>query len=410
MKRNFAKIVLFGFAIVAVTFLLVRWKKQDREQALQELKALKVGVTQFSNEIHINVANPKFTDLTRLSELIERAQRLEDKTPLHPWVLDLTGSPNLRSLKGVEKLHKLRSIIAINCPKLVNANGVSGLPELIELHLTNNSSLNELSAVRDLPSLVTLDLTTCESLKQLELGELPALENIYLSGCRSIEWLDFNRYPLLKQLDLDGCIELKEIKGLENLTQLTDLFVSNCQNLEHLKGLNKLESLVVLDLRNIELPDFSVIGELPKLEVLRLAGQGTLTSLKPFSKLTSLTEIHVEASRNFTSLAGLPKTVEQYAGFTKCEKLKSIEGVEVARSLRHLDLSDCPSLEDISALAKLPELVNLSLVNCRKIKDISSLKRNQNLRFVRLSGSGVTPADVEPLQEFLKQCIFDFME
>ena len=410
MKQNIAKIILFGFAIVSVSFVLVHWKKQDRANALSELKKLKVQFNQFSDEVHINLTNPKVTDLTKLGELIVRAEQLEDGTPINATVLDLTGNANLRSLQGIENMPSLRSVIAIDCPKLADANGVTGLPILNELILTNNNSLQDVSAIRDLPSLVTLDLTKCEFLDEVTIDRLPLLENLYLSGCRDIESIDVSSRPKLKQLFLDGCINLKEINGLGNLVELTDLDISNCQTLKHLKGIDKLVSLIVLDVRNIDIPDYSLISHLPSLEVLRLAGQGNLTSLKPFQNLPKLNELHVEACRNFTSLAGMPPTIKQYAAFTKCENLVALQGVEAAPNLRHLELSDCTSLSDISAATKLPELVQIYLVNCRKVKDISLLKNSKKLRFVRLGGSGVTPAIIEELQDSFKECIFDFSE
>ena len=114
-----AKTVLFGFAIVAVAAILLRWKANDRAKALDQLENVyKVEVNLFNDEVHLSASSPAITDLDKLGALIERAERLRDGTPLKPLVLDLTGNPNLESFRGVARLQCLRSIIAVDCPKL----------------------------------------------------------------------------------------------------------------------------------------------------------------------------------------------------------------------------------------------------------------------------------------------------
>lgn len=410
MKTGFAKIILFGFCIIAVALILLRWKINDRAEALKTLENVyRVEFDLFNDEIHVRATSPKIKDLNQLAALIERAEKLKSGEKLVPWVLDLTGNPNLKTFHGVSRLQGLRSIIAVDCPKLENLNGISGLPHLSELLVSHNGALRDISAIKNLPSLVTLDLTASSLLLKFDVTGLPSLENLYLSGCHSLESLDVTTHGNLKQLYLDGCRFIEAIEGLGQLTQLTDLDVSNCQKLRNLKGLTNLGELIVLDMRNIELPDFSVIGELPKLDTLRLAGQGGLSSLAPFSGLQSLREIYVESCPNLVSVAGLPATAE-YLGVVRCDNLKSLDGIDSASDLQHVDFTSCDGLEDTLALGKLQELTRLSFLSCRKISDISHLQENKKLALVRLGGTGVVPTDIEPLQELLPDTVFDFSE
>lgn len=409
MKGGIARLVMFCSAIASVAIILLVWKHQDRKSAWEELDKFQIEVNEFAGETFINVSSDRLKNLRKLGELIRRAGRSPDGIPLSPAVLDLTGSPNLESLAGISALMDLRTIIAVDCPRLSDVGALVGVPALEQITLTDNRSLVSFSDL-NLPSLVTLNLTGCINLVDLSGLELPNLKNLYLSDCRKLAKLDVGTYVNLEQLYVDSCLEIPKIQGLEKLASLTDLDVSNCHQLKNLDGLAGLSSLIVLDLRNVEIPDLSVIGKLPELRMLRLAGQGNITSLKPFSSLTRLTEIHLEACSNFVSLEGIPPSVTDYAGFTHCENLVSLDGIEKATNLKRLDVKYCRSLEDIESLKSLKSLVQLSLIMCEKITDVRQLEHNPNLAVVALGGSGVTPAMVEGLKDLFppEKTIFDF--
>ncbi len=298
--------------------------------------------------------------------------------------------------------------MAIACPRLVSAEGVSGHPSLTEIVLTDCETFSETDAIRDLPSLKTLDFSGCVSLVSLGLGNLPALENLYLSRARLLEAINLASFSGLRQLYIDGCGAIKMIGGLENLTNLTDLDVSNATGLSDLPGIGGLSELIVLDIRNVDISDFSEIGRLPKLRVLRLGGQDSITSLEPFSAMDSLREIHLEACSNFHSLKGFPSGISQYAGFTHCPELRSLEGIENGAALEQLDVTGCANLKDIDGIAKLENLVQLSLVKCRQVTDVAVVENLPKLVIVMLGGSGVVPAAVEGLSPLNQELIFDF--
>lgn len=399
--KDAVRYFVLAVAAILVIAVLVVWKKRDRKEAFAELEArygAEVSVT--DDEFYIGCSSERLVDLVDFSKVVARAG--------DPTILDLTGAPNLESFDGVAKLLRLKSLIAIDCPKLAAATGVEKHPSLTELVLTDSSGFVDASAIRGLPSLDTLDLSGAEKLAGIDLSSLPNLKNLYLSRCRAMTSLDVSAVPLLRQLYLDGCAGIESLRGLESLTALTDLDVSNASSLESLAGVGKLGALIVLDIRNVELGDFTEIGTLPELRVLRMGGQSKLETLEPFSGLAGLREIHLEACPNFRSLKGLPATVSQYAGFTHCPSLESIDGVAAARGLEQLDLTGCENLEGIGPVASLEKLVQLSLVKCRKVQDITPVEKLENLVIVMLGGSGVVPAAVEELDPANEEIIFDF--
>jgi|GEM_PF-488971 len=402
--KDSARYVLFIFAIIVVVLILLMWKRQDQADATKELKeTYSADITVVDGEDFIIGCNSDLlTDLEAFAKVVKRVGK--------PTVLDLTGSPNLASFRGARLLPSLKSLIAIDCPKLTNADGISGLPELTELILTDSKNFSTSADVRKLPALESIDMSGCLPLTGLDVSELPALQNIYLSRCRNLKEIDLSSSHGLRQLFVDGCAALRKIKGLGQLRELTDLDVSNCDSLTDLDGLGSLKKLVVLDIRNMQLGDFRDVAALSSsLRVLRLGGQENLETLESFSSLNGLREIHLEACPNFRSLKGMPASVSQYAGFTYCPELKSLEGLSAAVNLEQLDVSGCQNLSDVAELEKMKNLVQLSLTRCRQVTDIHSVKNLKKLAIVLLGGSGVAPASIQDLKKSMKNTVFDFL-
>lgn len=430
MTSNVARVVLFSFAIVAVAAILVTHSKQDskqnRENAIRELKSYKLEIDQIDEkEIHIRASSDKIVSLDRLTELMVLAQEL-DGVPLKPTILDLTDCPKIQSFDGAWRLRELRSIIAIDCEGLQSLRGIAGLPDLVELVLQENAALTDLSALRNLSSLVTIDLTNSHMFKSLPLQGLPSLENLYLSGCRSVETLNVTELTELRQLFLDSCSSLTALKGIDQLKNLTDLDVSNCDGIgEDLRALPALESLEVFDMRNVEMPDFSLIGKLSTLKSLRLGGQSGFETMEPFSDLKNLEEIYFEACPGLTTLKGMP-AVKRRVSFVRCENLRTLFGLGHSTEVEMFDASGCINLADIDDLKRLKKLKQLNFSNCEKVRDISQLVENPELLIILLGRSGVTPSSVgtpikvgpnkglmmlkPPLNEVFKsdETVFDF--
>lgn len=399
--KEAARYLILSFAILVVIAMLVMWKKQDREQAFAELRErFQADISILEKDFAVGCSSALLVDLVEFSDLLARAGE--------PTILDLTGAPNLESFAGIERLLSVESLIAIDCPKLTSAAGVAKHPAIRELVLTDSRNFSDASAIRDLPLLETVDFSGCEALAEVEVSSLPRLKNLYLSRCRKVTSLDVSGVPALKQLYLDGCSALETLTGLASLAELTDFDVSNASALQSLDGVAALASLVVLDLRNIAIRDFTGIGKLPALRVLRLGGNETIENLEPFSGLTALREIHLEACPNFSSLQGMPPGISQYAGFTHCPKLITLDGIAGAPGIEQLDLTGCEFLQDVTALKDLDELVQLSLVKCRQVSDVSVIEAMEKLIIVMLGGSGVVPAAVEKLKPVNEEIIFDF--
>ncbi len=400
--RDYARLVVFVFAVAAFAVIFLLWKKNERqtaEKTLREVYQAEIVISE--DNISVGCDSDRLKDLTEFTALLNKFTT--------PTVLDLTGCNNLESFRGAEGLTALQSIIAIDCPKLKSLEGISGLPELNEVILTDSAAVEDFSGLRDLPELSTIDASGCLALKEIPLQNLPNLTNLYVSRCRELTSVDLSNCSKLEQFYADGCAKMTSIVGLETLGQLTDLDVSNCSALETISGLDALKNLVVLDIRNVELKDFSEIGKMSELRIFRLGGQSSLKDLSVFSGMSGLTELHVEACANLESIENLPTGLTNYLGFTYCPKLTSIKGLGNSPGLQQLDLTGCETLTDVSDLSKMKELIQLNLTKCEQVTDINVIKDLENMGIVLLGGSGVIPASIKELKREMRGTIFDFL-
>lgn len=392
---------LCGICLVVLTLLV--WRSKQSEAARRRLRA------EFGAEIEPSPVGrgwtAVFTEFGQ-AELSEVAKLLARSGPV--TVLDLSGSETLERLAGVELLAELTTVIAAECPKLVDAQALASLPRLEEAIFPGSPGLADAGLPENLPGLKSLDLSD-GGIRSLSTAGLPALEYLFLSRCEKLTALDVSGSPGLRQIAVDGCRALPEIGGLGKTPQLTDLNVSSCHALKRLPGIGALDSLAMLDLRNVlDLENFGAIGELKGLNVLRLGGQSDFEDLTPFGGLEELGEMQIEGSAVLASLKGMPPNLREYAGFYHCTKLTTLAGIEAAKDLQHLDLTGCVALTDVSALARLTSLESVNLSGCRGVTDISMVRGLPGIGIVQLGGSGVSPASIADLIKAMPDTIFDF--
>ncbi|XP_057990215.1 disease resistance protein TAO1-like, partial [Hevea brasiliensis] len=155
--------------------------------------------------------------------------------------------------------------------------------------------------------------------------------------------------PNLEFLYLKGCWSLVEIPSLQNLSKLTELYLT---------GSNKIKDcpeipcqLVILSLDRCtaleSLP--SSIGNLKRLEELHLAECSRLMTIpSSIGELKCLEKLFLP---NCSNLASLPESIKQLSKLKRlnlrsCERLKSLPGLPSCLEL--LRANDCRSLESAS--------------------------------------------------------------
>ena len=154
--------------------------------------------------------------------------------------------------------------------------------------------------------------------------------------------LDFSSLSSLRALDLYFNQDLRRIPGLDALTGLTRLILSDCENLTQLPPLDALTNLTSLSLTACKnLTQLPPLDALTGLTSLYLSGCENLTQLPPLDALTGLTRLTLSGCENLTQLPPL----DALTGLTslnlyKCSGIRMLpEELRNMKSLRKLDLS-----------------------------------------------------------------------
>lgn len=397
--------VLAGIALLAGAMLW--WKGQSRDAARQQL------ISQFGAMIEaeseelgggwsVLIAHDSLRDLADVAPLLDRAGPVR--------VLDLSGSANLASLRGLSGVRALETLIAIECPALETLEGAENLPHLREMAVSDNAVLTDFDALRNLPGLEILDASRCPKLSHVSTSALPALHSLSLADCGALTTVDVTGSPALGSLMLDNCRSLTGIAGLEKLGSLTDLIVSGGHTVRSLAGLENLTSLIKLDLRNtpVAAAHLADIGRLSALEILVLGGLPDLKDLSALSGLERLSELQIEACETLADLRGFPASLTGFAGIIHCPALEKLDGIEAAVGLERLDLTGNARLTNLAPLAGLSQLRELNLAGCRGIVDTGVFAQMPQLGIVQLGGSGVPASQLAELRKSHPETVFDF--
>ncbi len=144
----------------------------------------------------------------------------------------------------------------ISCPKLTTVlndfivisklENFVGLQNLSEVggEMDLRGKLKNFKGFENLTSLNYVNVTSLdlESFEGFE--NLKSVKNIFqISLCQKLESLDGLQIENIKELIIKDCTYLKNIKGLEKITELNTLELRNCLFLESLEGLHNLKTI-----------------------------------------------------------------------------------------------------------------------------------------------------------------------
>ncbi|GLD96578.1 hypothetical protein PINS_up005261 [Pythium insidiosum] len=192
-------------------------------------------------------------------------ERLPQLTSIHCVGLmfneaDIRGTEDrleeLRILKihtfpGLGGFHKLRLLQCFHCDNVKSLAGLESLTQLESLSLRELRRIHDVKQLSALTRLRFLELYHCSAM-DLPLNA-PDLEHLDLKAASHLRDLDFlANTPRLKYLNIRD-VRLKNLSALKNCMELETLELS--------LGDNATEET---------LPDYSVLGELPKLTTVRL--------------------------------------------------------------------------------------------------------------------------------------------
>ena len=193
--------------------------------------------------------------------------------------------------------------------------------------------------------LIVSDMEMIENI--LGMGN-PYLESITVSNT-DISVLNAGTFPNLKSIALHDNFQLAKIFGLDQLTQLSNIYIGSCDNLFELSGVEKIGQLTNLQICYCDkLYDFSWLTNHTQLTVLHLSGFSHSVLLPNINEMTQLRAL----------------------ALYDCPSLTSLQGLDSLKQLEYLCCMGCSGINALSELAGLSQLTYLFLCNCENLTEL----------------------------------------
>ena len=321
---------------------------------------------------------------------------LEGLTNLQRLYLYSSGNAGGVVAKDLSCLSNLTQLAEINLQVngLESLKGIENLTRLTSLRLYNSgnydaATLQDISALQNLTNLKELQLYVAADVQDFSaLSGLTGLTNLNLYGnfiCSDLSFL--SGMTELRELYFSGDsqnIRMKDLTALQNLTKLQILHLS-VGALESLHGLENLTNLteVYLTGNDAAFTDTTPLQNLAKVRTLRLPNRG----------------YDVETYCDLSGLAGMTSLQE----FTFSGKIQSLEPLAGLTALKTLDINDQsndnePAL-DLSPLASLKSVTDLNLSTSRGGADLTAIGQMTGLRtaYVNIGRYNNPVRDLSPL-------------
>lgn len=172
-----------------------------------------------------------------------------------------------------------------------------------------------------------------------------------LSALRAIRCID-------GRLDVHSSVDLRSLRGLDQLTRVTTIQLSNLPELTTLDGLGdvvEMEALLVYDYDGHSgLESFDGLDRLRKLQVLDVSGPRGLAQVDALFRITELTTLHLYDLPGLTDLSGLASlaSVEDDVDVLRNDSLTTLSGLGALELVGdNVRVVDNPSLPQADAEA-----------------------------------------------------------
>ncbi|KFK26757.1 hypothetical protein AALP_AA8G289500 [Arabis alpina] len=349
----------------------------------------------------------KVINLSRCGDLKEIPD-LSNATNLE--ILNLRKCSSLVTLpSSIRNLKKLRELEMFLCSNLEVLPTDANLDSLDYLDLSACSRLRTFPRISRNISRLYLDGTAMEEEDCLWIENLSGLTELYWENC-PLRFMPSNFNPeLLVRLTMTESKLEKLWEGVQSLTNLTWMDLSNCESLKEIPDLSKATNLVWLDLsgcKNLkvipgcnnvkEIPNLSnpsnleklvldnctslvklpsSIRHLDKLEALSMIGCTSLEDLPTNINLESLTSLNLSGCSRLTSFPQFSMSIKElHLRDTAIEEVPS--WIENIAGLSKLWMSGCTSLEDLPTNINLESLTSLDLSGCSRLKTFPQFSRS----------------------------------
>lgn len=199
---------------------------------------------------------------------------------------------------------------------------------------------------------------------------------------------------IMKNPKLIPLLNLKEHVAVNNEVYLVKHNILNLNNLgitsiREIEGLEKLTNLNELYLSGNKISDIQELEHLTKLKVLDLSSNN-ITQMQYLDTLSNLNQLYLN-NNEISNINGLDNLIKLDFLHLDSNNIAKIEGLNYNKNLHTLYLSH-NHITEITNLSSLTNLFFLAL-NYNKIKKIKGLENLINLRVLRLNDNKLTQID-----------------
>ncbi|KAM0048403.1 putative TIR domain, P-loop containing nucleoside triphosphate hydrolase [Helianthus debilis subsp. tardiflorus] len=294
-------------------------------------------------------------------------------------------------LEGLGNMKKLRSLIVEDneqlCDRLVNLfwfiYGRLWKHDITRWYLPNSLQYLDwyqyphwcLPETFEANNLVELNMSHSNIIQLWEGGKVMAKLKILILDNTRLKRLDLGLTPNLQRLHLKWCFDLVELDVHGGcLKSLVLLILNSCWRLKSISFIEQMESLVCLDIGDLELKkflDYIITGH--SINSLRVLNLSYNRNIEVPSSICSLQQLRILNLRN-TCIEELPENLGQLECLEyldlSCTKVKYLPGsICMLKHLNTLLLRGCELLEKLpEGVHQLESLENLDLELCINLR------------------------------------------
>jgi hypothetical protein len=262
----------------------------------------------------------------------------------------LSAKSALTTLSGLEGL---TSVGGLDLEYL----SVPTLAPLARLQSAPNVKLVELNALKDLTGLQNAGWTSAVISDNAQLQSLNGLNSP--TGALTVE---LSRDPKLQ--------DLTALSGMQSVGELT---LSDLPALSTLAGLKSLMNATVLSVDGCSgLSDLSGLGSLGSIGAVTLSNNASLQTLMGLSTqhMSLLSVSNCPKLQNLKGAMGSDGTGPDSLQLSSLPALKSLAGLENARTSQLVQIDQCDALVDLSGLDQLQTVSSLMITNCSHLQNL----------------------------------------
>jgi hypothetical protein len=333
---------------------------KDNEQFDYKLVSRFTGLKKLEMGGYLNQDALKDLSLEGISCTADSPAKLAEIYPGVSGLKEVEFTSGVYNLDGLEQYKNLEGL-TFNAINLKDIKSLVSVKSLKKLSITNGDNINDFSVLSVLPEIQTLSL---ESEMIRDLSFIAALSNLKIFSLKDAKVLS--------------------VDDLKSLTGLTSLTINNCNDLTDLSGIEGLLGLKELSLEipsNCPQPDLTRFFGITKLNLIRAADIGFLSSMTSLEELT-LDRCKVNNQDVFASLTNLKKlTCGWLSG--SFQNLNFVSGIP---SLTYLNVSGLTTYEDISNIFLVPSIQEIYLNGVECELDFDKVQPSETLKVLEMDG------------------------